>query len=114
MVSRLEHGCLVLEEVRFHPVSHAIQGFSPAGFAQVARALGLARGAYRVAVPAETAPGWPPDTVQARRRGTELRDELIYHGASLERLLDEPGFPIMPFAGGRGAARPMLIRVQEP
>jgi hypothetical protein len=114
MVNQLKRGCLVLDEVRFRPGNHAIQVFSPAGFTQVARALGLAQGAYRVAVPVETAPGWPPDTVQALRRGVVLRDELVRYGASLERLLEEPGFPLMSFAVGRGAARPMLIRVQEP
>ena len=91
-----------------------IQISSPAGFAQVARALGLAQGAYRVAVPPETAPGWPPDTVQALRRGVVLREELVRYGASLQRLLEEPGMPHLPLAVGRGAARPMLVRVQEP
>ena len=114
MVNQLERGCLVLDQVRFRPGNHALQGFSPAGFAQVARAIGLAQGAYRVAVPAETAPGWPPDTVQALRRGGVLRDELIRYGASLERLLEEPGFSVLPLAMGRGGPRPMLVRVHEP
>lgn len=113
MVSRLEWGCLVLDEVRFRPGNHAIEAFSPAGLTQVARALGLAEGAYRVAVPAETAPGWPADTVQALRRGVVLREELVRYGASLIRLLEEPGFPAVPFAVGRGAARPMLVRVDD-
>ena len=114
MVNQLERGCLVLDEVRFRPGNHTIQAFSPEGFAQVARAIGLAQGAYRVAVPAETAPGWPPDTVQARRREVVLREELVHYGASLERLLEEPGFPVMLFAVGWGSVRPMLLRVQEP
>ena len=114
LVNRLERGCLLLDEVRFRPGNHTILEFSPDRFAQLARALGLAEGVYRVAVPAETAPGWPPDTVQARRRGVALRDELIHHGASLLRLHEEPGFPAMPFAVGWGSARPMLLRVQAP
>jgi hypothetical protein len=113
MVNRLERGCLVLDQVRFRTGNHAIQVFSPEGFVQVARALGFAQGAYRVAVPPEAAPGWPPDTVQAIRRGVALRDELVRSGASLKRLLEEPGFPVLPFAVGRGAARPMLIRVHD-
>ena|GEM_PF-2995520 len=113
MVSQLERGCLVLEEVRFRPGNHAIQISSPAGFAQVARALGLAQGAYRVTVPPETAPGWPPDTVQALRRGVVLREELLRYGASQVRLLEEPGFYVMPLVMSRGAAGPMLVRVQE-
>ena len=113
MVSQLERGCLVLDEVRFRPGDHTIEVFSPSDFAQVARALGLAQGAYRVAVPAEATAGWPPDTVQARRRGAELRDELVHYGASLERLLEEPGFPLMSFAVARGAAIPMLLRVHD-
>jgi hypothetical protein len=111
MVSRLERGCLVLDQVRFRPGNNSIQAFSPAGFSQVARALGLAQGAYRVAVPAERVPGWPPDTVQALRRGMVLREELVRYGASLRRLLEEPGMPHLPLAVGRGAARPMLVRV---
>lgn len=113
MVNQLEQGCLVLVDVRFRPGDHTIQAFSPEGFAQLARALGLAQGVYRVAVPAETAPGWPPDTVQARRRAVVLRDELVHHGASLLRLLEEPGFPVMPRAVGWGSVRPMLVRVDD-
>ena len=113
MVNQLEQGCLVLDEVRFRPGNHAIQEFSPDGITQVARALGLAQGVYRVVVPAERAPGWPPDTVQARRRGVVLRDELVHHGASLVRLLEEPGFPVIPLVAGWGSARPMLVRVRD-
>jgi hypothetical protein len=113
IVSQLERGCLVLDEVRFRPGNHTIQVFSPAGFAQVARALGLAQGAYRVAVPPETAPGWPPDTVQARRREVVIRDELVHHGASLVRLLEEPGMPYLALAVGWGSARAMLVRVHD-
>jgi hypothetical protein len=111
MVGQLERGCLVLDEVRFRAGNTAIQISSPAGFAQVARALGLAQGAYRVMVPAETAPGWPPDTVQALRRGIVLREELARHGASLRRLLEGTGMPHPPLTASRGAARPMLVRV---
>ena len=114
MVNQLERGCLVLDEVRFRPGNHTIQAYSPEGFSQVARAIGLAQGAYRVAVPAETAPGWPPDTIQALRRGTVLREELVRYGASLVRLLEEPGLPAMPFVPGRGGARPLLVRVHNP
>lgn len=114
MVTRLERGCLVLDDVRFRPGTHAIPVFSPAQLTQVARALGLAQGAYRVAVPPEASPGWPPDTVQARRRGAALRDELVHYGASLERLLEEPGVPVMPFSPGRRGPRPMLLRVPDP
>jgi hypothetical protein len=113
MVNQLERGCLVLDQVRFRPGNHALQGYSPAGFAQVARAIGLAKGAYRVVVPAEAMRGWPPDTVQALRRGSVLRDELVRYGASLERLLEDPGVPVMPGAAGRGGPRPMLVRVQD-
>jgi hypothetical protein len=111
MVSQLERGCLVLDEVRFRPGNTAIQTSSPAGFLQVARALGLAQGAYRVTVPPETAPGWPPDTVQALRRGVVLREELLRYGASRFRLLEEPGMVHPPLAASRGVARPMLVRV---
>ena len=113
MVGQLERGCLVLDEVRFHPGNTAIQMSSPAGFAQVARALGLAQGAYRVTVPPETMPGWPPDTVQALRRGVVLREELLRYGASRVRLLEEPGFYLSPLALSRGAARPALVRVHD-
>lgn len=111
MVSQLERGCLVLDEVRFRPGNQAIQIASPAGFVQLARALGLAQGAYRVTVPPEKAPGWPPDTAQALRRGVALREELLRYGASRVRLLEEPGFYLLPLAVSRGAARPMLVRV---
>lgn len=113
MVNQLERGCLTLDEVRFLPGQDTIELLSPARFAQVARAIGLAQGAYRVTVPAEAAPGWPPDTVQAQRRGTQLRDELIHYGASLERLLDGPRGLHLPFAVAPGMARPMLVRVPE-
>jgi hypothetical protein len=113
MVNHLERGCLVLDEVRFRPGNYAILEISPDWFAQLARALGLAQGAYRVAVPAESTPGWPPDTAQALRRGVALREELIRNGASMQRLLEEPGFPVVPFAVGRGLARAMLLRVDD-
>ena len=80
----------------------------------VARALGMAQGIYRVSVPAEAAPGSPPDTLQARRRGVLLRDELIHYGASLERLRDDAGWPISPLVVPLGTAIPMLVRVQSP
>ena len=111
MVGQLERGCLVLDQVRFRPGNTAIRIASPAGLVQVARALGLAQGAYRVTVPPETIPGWPPDTVQALRRGVVLREELLRYGASRIRLLEEPGLDILPLAVSRGAARPMLVRV---
>jgi len=113
MVSQLERGCLVLDEVQFRPGETAIQMASPAGFVQVARALGLAQGSYRVTVPPETAPGWPPDTVQALRRGVVLREELLRYGASRVRLLEEPGFYVLPLAVSRGTARPALVRVHD-
>ena len=113
LVRQLERGCLMLDDVRFHPGSDTIQAFSATRFDQLARALGLAQGAYRVAVPVEASRGWPPDTAQALRRGTQLRDELVHRGASLERLLEEPRFLITPFGAGRGATRPMLVRVHD-
>jgi len=113
MVSELERGCLTLDEVRFRPGQDTIESLSPARFALVARALGMARGDYHVAVPPEAAPGWPPDTLQARRRGMRLRDELIHYGASLKRLREDPGWPISPPAVAPGAAIPMLIRVPD-
>jgi hypothetical protein len=112
MVDRLEQGCLALDQVRFRPGQDTIESLSPAQFALVARALGLARGAYRVTVPAEASPGWPPDTVQARRRGTRLRDELVHYGASLGRLLEDPGLPLA-LAVPAGTAVPMLVRVPD-
>ena len=111
MVSHLERGCLALDEVRFRPGEDTIEMISPAQFGQVARALGLAAGFYRVSVPPEAAPGWPPDTVQARRRGTRLRDELVHYGASLERLRDDTGGSLPVFAVPPGTARPMLVRI---
>lgn len=113
MVDRLERGCLALDDVRFRPGEDTIELLSPARFAEVARALGMARGAYRVTVPAETAPGSPPDTVQARRRGTRLRDELVHYGASLQRLLEEPLATLPPYVVPPGMARPVLRRILE-
>jgi hypothetical protein len=112
MVERLEQGCLALDQVRFRPGQDTIESLSPAQFALVARALGMARGAYRVMVPAERTPGWPPDTVQARRRGTRLRDELVHYGASLGRLLEDPGQPLA-LAVPAGTAVAMLVRVPD-
>jgi hypothetical protein len=114
MVSELERGCLALDDVRFRPGQDTIESLSPAQLALVARALGLAHGAYRVAVPPEAAPGLPPDTLQARRRGMRLRDELVHYGASSQRLLEDPGWPISPLVVPLGAAVPMLIRVPDP
>lgn len=113
MVSRLEAGCLALDDVRFRPGQDTIASLSPAQFAQLARALGMARGVYRVSVAPESTPGWPPDTLQARRRGTRLRDELMHYGASMDRLVDLPGWPLPPVAVSVGAAVPMLVRVPE-
>jgi hypothetical protein len=114
MVSELERGCLALEEVRFNTGQDTIESLSPAQFAMVARALGLAQGAYRVSVPPEAAPGSPPDTLQARRRGVLLRDELIHYGASSARLREDSGWPISPLVAAPGAAIPMLVRVPDP
>jgi hypothetical protein len=111
MVSELERGCLALDDVRFRPGQDTIVSVSPSRFAEVARALGLARGAYGIAVPAEASPGGPPDTLQARRRGTRLRDELVHYGASLSRLLEDTGSPIPPQVVAPGAAVPMLVRI---
>lgn len=113
IVSELERGCLTLDDVRFRPGQDTIESLSPAQFALVARALGMARGAYRVAVPPEATPGSPPDTLQARRRGARLRDELVHYGASAQRLLEDPGWPTSPYVAAPGAAVPMLVRVQE-
>jgi hypothetical protein len=113
IVSELERGCLALDDVRFRLGQDTIESLSPAQLALVARALGLARGAYRVAVPPEAGPGLPPDTLQARRRGARLRDELVHYGASSERLLEDPGWPASPLVVAPGAAVPMLVRVQE-
>jgi hypothetical protein len=113
MVSQLERGCLALDDVRFLPGQDTIELLSPAHFAQVARALGMAHGAYQITVPPEASSGWPPDTVQARRRGTRLRDELVHYGASSERLLDDPGLPNSLRAVAPGAAIPMLVRVPK-
>jgi len=114
MVSELERGCLALDDVRFRPGQDTIVSLSPSRFAQVARALGLARGAYGIAVPAEASPGGPPDTLQARRRGTRLRDELVHYGASLTRLLEDPGWPIPSEVVAPGTAIPMLVRLPFP
>lgn len=113
MVSELERGCLALDDVRFRPGQDTIESLSPAQFALVARALGLAQGAYRVTVPPEVVPGSAPDTLQARRRGTRLRDELVHYGASSDRLMEDPGWPIQPVVAAPGAAIPMLVRVQD-
>ena len=113
MVNLLERGCLALDDVRFRPGQDTIESVSPARFALVARALGMAHGAYRVTVPPEAAPGWPPDTLQARRRGVRLRDELVHYGASLDRLLEDPGMPNSPPAVAPGAAVPMLVRIPD-
>lgn len=114
MVSELERGCLVLDGVRFRPGQDTIVSLSPSRFAQVARALGLARGAYGIAVPAEASPGGAPDTVQARRRGARLRDELVHYGASLTRLLEDPAWPFPPQVVAPGTAIPMLVRLPIP
>lgn len=114
MVVQLERGCLALKDVRFRAGEDTIESISPAQFAQVARALGLVDGAYRVAVPPEQAPGLRSDTLQARRRGTRLRDELVHYGASPIRLLEDPGWPISPAVVAPGAVVPMLIRVPDP
>ena len=114
MVSELERGCLALDDVRFRPGQDTIESLSPAQFALVARALVLAQGAYRIAVPPEAAPGLPPDTLQARRRGMRLRDELVHYGASSQRLLEDPGWPVSPLVVPPGAAVPMLVRVPNP
>ena len=110
MVSELERGCLLLEDVRFRPGQDTIALLSPAQFALVARALGEAHGAFRVVVPPEAAPGSPPDTIQARRRGVRLLDELVHYGASASRLVLNQG---SPQAVAPGAAVPMLVRVPE-
>lgn len=114
MVIELERGCLALDDVRFRPGQDTIVSLSPSRFAQVARALGLARGAYSIAVPAEAPPGGAPDTVQARRRGNRLRDELVHYGASLTRLVEDPGWPIPPQVVAPGTAVPMLVRLPLP
>jgi hypothetical protein len=114
MVNQLERGCLALVEVRFLPGQDTIESLSPSRFAQVARALGMAQGAYRVMVPAEAAPGSPPDTLQARRRGMRLRDELVHYGGSASRLLEDSGWPTWPLVVAPGTAVPMLVRVPEP
>ena len=114
MVAELQRGCLALEEVRFRPGQDTIESLSPAHFAEVARAIGMAQGAYRVAVPPERVPGFQPDTLQARRRGARLRDELVHYGASPGRLLEDPGWPTSPAVAAPGTAVPMLIRVPNP
>jgi len=113
MVSELERGCLVLEDVRFRPGQDTIALLSPAQFALVARALGQAHGAFRVVVPPEAAPGSPPDTIQARRRGVHLLDELVHYGASASRLVVDQGSASSPLVAP-GTAVPMLVRIPEP
>lgn len=113
MVSELERGCLALDDVRFMPAQDTLASVSPSEFAQVARALGLSRGAYRVAVPPESQPGFGPDTLQARRRGMRLRDELIHYGASATRLVEDLGWPMLPPVPA-GTATPLLMRVPDP
>ena len=108
MVSELERGCLALEDVRFRPGQDTIALLSPAQFALVARALGQAHGDFRVVVPPEAPPGAPPDTIQARRRGVRLLDELVHYGASASRLVLDQGSPL---AVAPGTAVPMLVRV---
>lgn len=114
MVSELERGCLALEDVRFRPGQDTIALLSPAQFALVARALGQAHGAFRVVVPPEASPGSPPDTVQARRRGVHLLDELVHYGASASRLVLDQSWGPVPLVAAPGAAVPMLVRVPEP
>lgn len=114
MVSELERGCLALDEVRFRPGQDTIESLSPSQFALVSRALGLARGAYRVVVPPEAASGAAPDTVQARRRGAQLRDELVHYGAASGRLQADPGWTTTLQVAAPGAAVPMLVRVPDP
>lgn len=114
MVVELERGCLALEDVHFRPGQDTIESLSPAALAEVARAIGLAQGEYRVTVPPERTAGLPPDTLQARRRSTRLRDELVHYGAAASRLLEDPGWPISPLVVAPGAAVPMLIRVPDP
>lgn len=114
MVSELERGCLAMDDVRFRPGQDTIESLSPSRFALMARALGMAQGAYRVTVPPEAGPGSPPDTLQARRRGMRLRDELIHYGASSVRLLDDSGGPPLAVTVPLGAAVPMLVRVPNP
>jgi hypothetical protein len=113
MVLELERGCLALADVRFRPGEDEIESISPTQFAQVARAIGLARGAYSVSVPPERVAGFWPDTLQARRRSIRLRDELVHYGASQSRLRDDPGWPASIPEVARGAAVPMLVRVPQ-
>lgn len=117
MVTALRRGCLALEDVRFREGEDTIEWISPARFSQIARALSLARGMYRVTVPPERAPGLWPDTVQARRREVRLLDELVHYGASASRLRSDPllstGRPGTFLAAPPGSAIPMLIRVSD-
>lgn len=114
MVDELERGCLALDDVRFRPGQDSIESLSPDRLEQVARALGMAQGEYRVTVPAEGLPGAPPDTLQARRREARLRDELVHYGASSDRLLDDSGWRMWPLVASPGAAVPLLVRVPNP
>jgi hypothetical protein len=114
MVQELERGCLALDDVRFRRGQDTIESISPARLAELARALGMAQGAYRVRVPPEAVSGWPPDTLQARRRGARLREELVHYGASERRLLEDSGSPASPLVVPPGEAVPMLIRVPKP
>ena len=113
MVSELERGCLALDDVHFLPGQDTIESLSPSQFALVARALGMAQGAYQVAVPAEATPGGQPDTLQARRRETRLRDELVHYGASSSRLVEDPQRAVPTVVVAPGTAVPMLVRVPE-
>ncbi|MEK7380138.1 MAG: hypothetical protein AAB075_03920 [Gemmatimonadota bacterium] len=113
MVAELERGCLALVEVRFRPGEDEIESISPTRFAQVARALSLAQGAYLITVPPERAPGFWPDTLQARRRSIRLRDELVHYGASASRLRDDPGWPATAPEVAPGTAVPILVRVPD-
>lgn len=113
MVSELERGCLALDDVRFLPNQDTLATVNPSEFAQVARALGLSHGAYRVAVPPEARRGFPPDTLQARRRSIRLRDELVHYGASMVRLVEDYPWPL-PVPVPPGTATPMLLRVPDP
>ena len=113
MVAELERGCLPLADIRFLPNQDTLVSVTPTEFAQIARALGMSKGAYRVAVPPEVQRGFAPDTVQARRRSMRLRDELLHYGASMTRLVDDSGWPV-PAPVPPGTATPLLLRVPGP